>query len=130
MKHRVTSFLFDHCIYGLQIDDQAFVTNHHSHRNIYDIYKLDCKKSVTTKNSTKDIYVRHFFITIEKFNIFDVHIKTTLLSSFYDKLFKITRKFVSKTYKILTKIVEILFSPAYRKYASQKIVKRLKNGLF
>ena len=48
-----TSFLFDHCIYGLQIDDQAFVTNHHSHRNIYDIYKLDCKKSVTIKNSTK-----------------------------------------------------------------------------
>ena len=85
---------------------------------------------MTTKNIKKDIYVRHFFITIEKFNIFDVHIKTTLLSSFYDKLFKITRKFVSKTYKILTKIVEILFSPAYRKYASQKIVKRLKNGLF
>ena len=124
------SFLFDHCIYGLQIDDQAFFTNHHSHRNIYDIYKLNCKNSLTTKNIKKDIYVRHFFITIEKFNIFDVHIKTTLLSSFYDKLFKITRKFVSKTYKILTKIVEILFSPAYRKYASQKIVKRLKNGLF
>ena len=81
-------FLFDHCIYALQIEDKRFINSYHSHRSIYDIYKLDCKKSLTIKNIKKDIFIKHFFITIDKFKIFDIHIKTTLLNSYFDKLFR------------------------------------------
>ena len=44
------SFLFDHCIYAFQIPDKGFFIPYHGHRSIYDIYKLDCKKSLTIKN--------------------------------------------------------------------------------
>ncbi|MDB4028597.1 nucleotidyltransferase family protein, partial [Flavobacteriaceae bacterium] len=71
------SFLFDHCIYAFQIPDKGFFTSFHSHRSIYDIYKLNCKSSLTTKNIKKDIYVKHFFMTIEKFNIFDLQIPSS-----------------------------------------------------
>ena len=118
------SFLVDHCIYGLQIDDQAFLTNHHSHRNIYDIYKLDCKKSVTIKNSTKDIYVRHFFINIEKFNIFDVKITSSFWSLYHDKILR----FLTITYIIITtidskikKINKLFYDKKYRERISNKI---------
>ena len=73
------SFLFDHCVYNFQINDDGFIGKKHSHRSIYDIYKLGCKKGLTIKNCTKDIYVRHFFFTIAKFNIFDIQI----ISSFW-----------------------------------------------
>ena len=32
------SFLFDHCIYALQIEDRRILNSIHSHRSIYDIY--------------------------------------------------------------------------------------------
>ena len=71
-----------------KLRDKGFFNSYHSHRSIYDIYKLDCKKSLTIKNIKKDIFIKHFFITIDKFKIFDIHIKTTLLSSYFDKLFR------------------------------------------
>ena len=43
------SFLFDHCVYNFQINDHGFINAKHSHRSIYDIYKLNCKKSLTIK---------------------------------------------------------------------------------
>ena len=64
--------MFDHCIYALQLEDKGFFNSYHSHRSIYDIYKLDCKNSLTIKNIKKDIYIKHFFITIDKFKIFDI----------------------------------------------------------
>ena len=79
------SFLVDHCIYAIQIEDKGFFTSYHSHRAIYDIYKLNCKNSLTIKNGTKDIYVRHFFLTIAKFNIFDLQIPSSTVSLYYDK---------------------------------------------
>ena len=119
-----TSFLFDHCIYGLQIDDQAFVTNHHSHRNIYDIYKLNSKNSLTTKNIKKDIYVRHFFITIEKFNIFDLQLPSSFCSLYHDKILR----FLTITYIIITtidskikKINKLFYDKKYRERISNKI---------
>ena len=54
-------FLFDHCIYALQLSDKGFFNSNHSHRSIYDIYKLDCKNSLTIKNIRKDIFIKHFF---------------------------------------------------------------------
>ena len=67
-------FLFDHCIYALQIRDKGFFIPYHFHRSIYDIYKLDCKKSLRIKNIKKDIYIKHFFLNIAKFKIFDIAI--------------------------------------------------------
>ena len=61
-----TSFLFDHCVYALQIRDKGFFIPYHGHRSIYDIYKLDCKSSLTTKNVKKDIYVKALFYDYRK----------------------------------------------------------------
>ena len=83
------SFLVDHCIYAIQIEDKGFFTSYHSHRAIYDIYKLNCKNSLTIKNGTKDIYVRHFFTTIAKFNIFDLQIISSFWSLCQDKCLKV-----------------------------------------
>jgi len=122
------SFLFDHCIYGLQIDDQAFVTNHHSHRNIYDIYKLDCKKSVTIKNSTKDIYVKHFFMTIEKFNIFNLRLPSSFWSIYQDKCLKILIFIFIKILTVIERynnkiliLIQLLCNNELRKRALNKI---------
>ena len=119
-----TSFLFDHCIYGLQIDDRAFITNHHSHRNIYDIYKLYYQNSLIIKNSTKDIYVRHFFTTIEKFNIFDLRMPSSFCSLYYDKILR----FLTIAFFIITtidskiiKINKLFYDKKYRKRVSNKI---------
>ncbi len=79
-------FLFDHCIYALQIRKHGSLL-HYDHRSIYDIYKLDCKKSLRIKNIKKDIFIKHFFLTIAKFKIFDIAIKATLWSSYFDKLY-------------------------------------------
>ncbi|MDC1457309.1 nucleotidyltransferase family protein [Flavobacteriaceae bacterium] len=100
-------FLFDHCIYALQLEDKRFLNSHHSHRSIYDIYKLDCKKSLTIKNIKKDIFIKYFFITIDKFKIFDIHIKTSLWRSYFDELFRVVR---------YLQIVEFFDNSKYRKY--------------
>ena len=101
-------FLFDHCIYALQVEDKRFLNSHHSHRSIYDIYKLDCKQSLTIKNIKKDIFIKDFFITIDKFKIFDIHIKTSLWRSYFDKLFRVVR---------YLQIVEFFNNSKYREYA-------------
>ena len=114
-------FLFDHCIYALQLGDQRFFNSHHSHRSIYDIYKLDCKNSLTIKNIKKDIFIKHFFITIDKFKIFDIHIKTNLWRSYFDELFRVIRLFSLKVYLRFTQIVELFANNKYREYHLNKI---------
>ena len=114
-------FLFDHCIYALQISDQRIFNSHHSHRSIYDIYKLDCKNSLTIKNIKKDIYIKHFFITIDKFKIFDIHIKTSLWRSYFDELFRVVRLFSLKVYLRFTQIVELFANSNYKEYNLNKI---------
>ena len=79
-------------------EDKRFFNSYHSHRSIYDIYKLDCKNSLTIKKIKKDIFIKHFFITIDKFKIFDIHIKTTLLNSYFDKFIKILIIYILKYY--------------------------------
>ena len=79
------SFLFDHCVYNFQINDGGFIGKKHSHRSIYDIYKLDSKNSLTINNIKKDIFKKHFFTTIAKLKIFEIPIKTTLLRFYFDK---------------------------------------------
>ena len=117
------SFLFDHCIYALQISDKGFIKSYHSHRSIYDIYKLDCKNSLAVKNIKKDIFIKHFFQTIVKFKIFDINIKTTLLSSYFEKLFRflviIHSRFFS--FRIPNTIIKLFFDKELRKRALNKI---------
>ena len=79
-------FLFDHCIYALQLSDKGFFNSNYSHRSIYDIYKLDFKNSLTIKNIKKDIFIKYFFLTIAKFKIFDIPIAFSLSRNYLDKL--------------------------------------------
>ena len=111
------SFLFDHCIYNFQINDAGFIITKHSHRSIYDIYKLNCKSSLTIKNSTKDIYTKHFFLTIAKFKIFDVQITSSFLNLYFDKCFKL----LFKSYFKLLIIIQLFFDNNLRKRALNKI---------
>ena len=111
-------------VYVLQIDDRCVYSLNHSHRSIYDIYKLDCKNSLTIKNSTKDIYVKHFFITIEKFNIFDLQIPSSFWSLYHDKILR----FLTIAFLIITtidskiiKINKLFYDKKYRKRVSNKI---------
>ena len=90
------SFLFDHCIYAFQIPDKGFFIPYHGHRSIYDIYKLDCKKSLTINNIKKDIFKKHFFLTIEKFNIFDLQIPYSFWSLCHDKCLRVLITLYSK----------------------------------
>ena len=115
-------FLFDHCIYALQFEDKGFFNSNHSHRSIYDIYKLNSKNSLTIKNIKKDIYIKHFFITIDKFKIFDITITTTFFGSYYDKSFRAVRLFSLKVYMRFTQIVKLSVSRKYREYALNKII--------
>ena len=122
------SFLFEHCIYALQIRDKGFINSYHSHRSVYDIYKLDCKKSLTIKNIKKDIFIKHFFITIDKFKIFDIHIKTTLLNSYFDKLFRFLTISLIKILTVidiyilkLSLIIQLFFNNEHRERALNKI---------
>ena len=123
------SFLFDHCIYALQIDDKGFIKSYHFHRSIYDIYKLDCKNSLVVKNIKKDIFIKHFFQTIDKFKIFDIHIKTTLLSSYFDKLFRFLVILDSRffSFKIPNKIIQLFFYKEIRKRDLKKISTHYNN---
>ena len=123
------TFLFDHCIYALQLEDKRFFNSHHSHRSIYDVYKLDCKKSLTIKNIKKDVYIKHYFLTIDKFKIFDIHIKNTLLSSYFNKLFRLLnilllKHLIRRVYKFgwkLTRIIQLFFDIKLREHALNKI---------
>ena len=119
-----TSFLFDHCIYNFQINDKGFINAKHSHRSIYDIYKLSCKKALTIKNCTKDIYVKHFFLTIAKFNIFDLQIPSSFWSLYYDTFLR----FLTISFIIITTIDskfktinKLFYDKTYRKRVSNKI---------
>jgi len=121
------SFLFDHCVYNFQINDHGFINAKHSHRSIYDIYKLNCKKSVI-KNSTKDIYVKHFFMTIEKFNIFNLQIPSSFWSIYQDKCLKILIfifiKILTVIERYITKcsiLIQLFFNNELRKRALNKI---------
>lgn len=120
------TFLFDHCIYALQIEDQGLSKSYHSHRNIYDIYRLDCKKSLTIKNIKKDIFIKHFFITIDKFKIFDIHVRASLFSQYYDKLRIVVKKsqlllLSSRIVLVFHQLVNLFFSIKYRKSILNKI---------
>ena len=115
-------FLFDHCIYALQLSDKGFFNSNYSHRSIYDIYKLDFKNSLTIKNIKKDIFIKYFFLTIAKFKIFDITITTTFFGSYYDKSFRAVRLFSLKVYMRFTQIVELSVSRKYREYALNKII--------
>ena len=122
------SFLFDHCVYNFQINDGGFIGTKHSHRSIYDIYKLDCKKNVTIKNTTKDIYVRHFFLNIEKFNIFNLQLPSSFWSIYNDKIlrfltiasFKILPVIERYSYKCSI-LIQLLCNNELRKRALNKI---------
>ena len=121
-------FLFDHCIYGINLRDKGFFTSNHSHRSIYDIYKLDCKNSLTIENINKDIFIKHFFLTIAKFKIFDIPITSSFLGSYSDKLFKFLViqlfKFLMICHKIIQKnsiIIQLFFNSELRRRAFTKI---------
>ena len=122
------SFLFDHCVYNFQINDHGFINAKHSHRSIYDIYKLNCKSSLTTKNFKKDIFVKHFFMTIEKFNIFKLQIKSSFWNIYHDKylgvlmfiLIKILTSIERYSNKILI-LIQLLYNNELRKRALNKI---------
>ena len=118
------SFLFDHCIYNFQLNDGGFIGTKHSHRSIYDIYKLDCKKNVTIKNTTKDIYVRHFFLNIEKFNIFNLQLPSSFWSIYHDKCLKDLMYIFIKILTIISKcsiLIQLFFNNKLRKRALNKI---------
>jgi len=110
-------FLLDHCIYNFQINDFGYMHNKHSHRSIYDIYKIDCKNSLTIKNSTKDIYTKHFFLTIAKFNIFDIQATYSILQLYFVKCLRI----LIVLYIKLLIIVKVLFNKHLRDRALNKI---------
>ena len=118
------SFLFDHCIYAFQIPDKGFFIPYHGHRSIYDIYKLDCKKNITIKNTTKDIYVRHFFMTIEKFNIFNLQLPSSFWSLYHDKILRFLMFIFIKILTIISKcsiLIQLFFNNKLRKRALNKI---------
>jgi len=117
-------FLFDHCIYALQLEDKGFFYSNYSHRSIYDIYKLDCKKSLTIKNIKKDIFIKYFFLTIAEFKIFDVHIATSLSRNCSDKLLIQLFKFSVHIENIYVKnsiIIQLFFNSELRGRALTKI---------
>ena len=121
-------FLFDHCIYALQIRDRGFFIPFHGHRSIYDIYKLDCKNSLTINNIKKDIFIKHFFLTIDKFKIFDINIASSLSMSFMDQLFEFVTikryKFSHTSRNYIAKflvIIQLFFNIKLRENALNKI---------
>ena len=117
-------FLFDHCIYALQFEDKGFFNSNHSHRSIYDIYKLNCKKSLTIKNISKDIFIKYFFLTIAKFKIFDIPIAFSLSRNYLDKLliqlFKVSVHIENIYVKNLI-LIQLFFNSELRGRALTKI---------
>ena len=132
------SFLFEHCIYALQIRDKGFIKSYHFHRSIYDIYKLDCKNSLTVKNINEDIFIKYFFLTIDKFKIFDIQIATSLSSSYFRKLFRFLDIILKNVFRIILKlltIIQLFNNNKHREHALNKISnnyynKTLLNYLF
>ena len=110
------------------IRDKGFFIPYHGHRCVYDIYKLNCKKSLTINNIKKDIFKKHFFATIEKFNIFNVEIPSSFWSIYHDK---ILRFLIFIFIKILTVnerysnkcsiLIQLLINNELRKRALNKI---------
>ena len=122
-------FLFDHCIYAIHLRDKGFFNSDYSHRSIYDIFKLDCKNSLTIENIKKDILIKHFFLTIAKFKIFDIPITSSFLSSYSDKLFRFfaiqSLNFLAYPQKIIQKIlrlIQLFFNSELRGRALSKIM--------
>jgi hypothetical protein len=118
------SFLFEHCIYALQIRDKGFIKSYHFHRSIYDIYKLDCKKSLTIKNINEDIFIKYFFLTIDKFKIFDIQIAPSLSSSYFRKLFIFLDIILKKVFGIILKlltIIQLFNNNKFREHALNRI---------
>ncbi|MDB9912856.1 nucleotidyltransferase family protein [Flavobacteriaceae bacterium] len=118
------SFLFNHCIYNFQINDTGFLNSNHSHRSIYDIYKLDCKNSLRINNIKKDIYIKHFFLTIAKFNIFDLQITSSFWDIYHDKFFRfltITFFIITNIVSKVTIIIQLFFKNELSKRALNKI---------
>jgi len=133
IKTPSTSFLFDHCIYALQVRDKGFFIPYHGHRSIYDIYKLDCKNSLTINNIKKDIFKKHFFATIAKFKIFDVQITSSFWGLYYDTFLR----FLTISFKIITTIdskvtiiIQLFFNNELRKRALNKIIYHYSNKTF
>ena len=96
----------------------------HSHRSIYDIYKLDCKSSLTIKNIKKDIYVKHFFITIAKFKIFNLQIPSSFWSIYHDKILRFLTIYIHQDFNSISKcsiLIQLLFNNELRKRALNKI---------
>ena len=125
IKTPAKSFLFDHCIYAIHIRDQGIIKSYHSHRSIYDIYKLDCKHSLTINNIKKNIFIKHFFITINKFKIFDIQIVPDLSSYYFEKSFRFSDLILSSVFKIITKwlmIIQLITNNDFRKYALNKLI--------
>ena len=116
IKTPSTSFLFDHCVYNFQINDNGFISKKYSHRSIYDIYKLGCENCLTIKNIKKDIFIKHFFLSIAKFKIFDVQIASSFLNLYFDKYFRL---FIILYFKLLV-IIQLLFDNNLRKRALKK----------
>lgn len=105
------NFLIDHCILGAQIRNHGFINSSYDHRSIYDVYKLNCEKSLIFKKIKKDIFIKHFFMTIAKFKIFDTNIVSSLSMSFIDQLFE----FVTiKRYKFTHTLVKIIYLNFYK----------------
>ena len=121
-------FLFNHCIYALQLADKAFYYSNYSHRSIYDIYKLDCKNSLTINNIKKDIFKKHFFVTIAKFKIFDLQITSSFWGLYYDKCIRVLIFIFIKILTVIARysnkysiIIQLFFNNELRKRALNKI---------
>jgi hypothetical protein len=128
VKTPSTSFLFDHCIYALQVRDKGFFIPYHGHRSIYDIYKLDCKNSLTINNIKKDIFKKHFFVTIAKFKIFDLQITSSFWGLYYDKCLRVLIFIFIKILTVIARysnkysiIIQLFFNNELRKRALNKI---------
>ena len=82
------------------------------------------KNSLTIKNSRKDIYVKHFFMTIEKFKIFDIPIAFSLSRNYLDKLliqlFKVSVHIENIYLKNLI-LIQLFFNSELRGRALTKI---------
>ena len=111
--------------------------NHiHSHRSIYDIYKLDCKHSSINnyKDKKRHIISNTFFITIDKFKIFDFNSFSNSSISFIDQIssFISIRSF---NYSIIIEnylnkfsvIINLFFNNILREKALNKIIENHKN---
>ena len=121
-------FLFDHCIYALQFEDKAFYYSNYSHRSNYDIYKLNYKQSVAINNIKKNIFIKHFFLNIDKFKIFNIHVTPSWISSYFDKLFRFLTisffriLFITQNYiKKCVLVTQLFFNNEIRGYALNKI---------